>query len=424
MGKLLEFRTKNFRSIGDNQVLSLLPSTRHSEYPDNILADGKWPALGTIAIYGANSGGKSNLLQAIRLMKSIIAESAKLSSTDALPYEPFLLRDGYDKMDTEFELTFTEGENRYRYGFSFNSSAIHKEWLCRKAVGRETSLFEREGDTIETSNGFQGNGRLIDTAIEATKENSLFLSVCDMFNIESAKKVMDWLNNLIVIDAQHPEQFQQDTISMMKRPGYKEKLSGFLSSLDMNILDLSLTQVGGTEKVLARHVVYDENANPTEKTRQWLWDEHESTGSTKALLMSGPVLWVLATGGCLVADEIGASMHPIMTLKTVEAFLGKESNKNGAQLIFATHDTNLLTYAKLRRDQIYFVEKNDWESSELFSLSDFKYIGEKDGVAFSESERPDTDKEKRYIEGRYGAIPALGSFGDYMKRMVWQKEEK
>ena len=140
--------------------------------------------------------------------------------------------------------------------------------------------------------------------------------------------------------------------------------------------------------------------------------------------MSGPVLWVLATGGCLVADEIGASMHPIMTLKTVEAFLGKESNKNGAQLIFATHDTNLLTYAKLRRDQIYFVEKNDWESSELFSLSDFKYIGEKDGVAFSESERPDTDKEKRYIEGRYGAIPALGSFGDYMKRMVWQKEEK
>ena len=142
MGKLLEFRAKNFRSIGDNQVLSLLPSTRHSEYPDNILADGRWPALGTIAIYGANSGGKSNLLQAIRSMKSIIAESAKLSSTDALPYEPFLLREGYDKMDTEFELTFTEGGNRYRYGFSYNSSAIHKEWLCRKAVGRETSLFE------------------------------------------------------------------------------------------------------------------------------------------------------------------------------------------------------------------------------------------------------------------------------------------
>lgn len=424
MGKLLEFRAKNFRSIGDNQVLSLLPSTRHSEYPDNIYMDGKWSALGAIAIYGANSSGKSNLLQAIRFMKSIIADSAKLSSTDSLPYEPFLLREGYDKIDTEFELTFTDGENRYRYGFSYDHSSIHKEWLCRKAVGRETSLFEREGDTIETSNGFQGNGRLIDTAIEATKDNSLFLSVCDMFNIESAKKVIDWLNNLIVIDAQHPEQFQQDTVSMMKRPGYKEKISGFLSSLDMNIMDLSLTQVGGVDKVLARHVVYDEGANPSGRTIQWLWEGHESTGSTKALMMSGPVLWVLATGGCLVADEIGASMHPIMTLKTMETFLGKDSNKNGAQLIFATHDTNLLTYAKLRRDQIYFVEKNDWESSELFSLSDFKYIGEKDGVAFSESERPDTDKEKRYMEGRYGAIPALGSFGDYMKRMVWQKEEE
>ena len=424
MGKLLEFRARNFRSIGDNQVLSLVPSTRHSEHPENIYADGKWNALGTIAIYGANSGGKSNLLQAIRMMKRIISDSAKLSSTDTLPYDPFLLREGYDSQDTEFEITFTDNGNKYRYGFSYNRIAINKEWLCRKAAGRETSLFEREGQTIETGNGFKGNGRLVDTAIEATKDNSLFLSVCDMFNIESAKLVMDWMNNLIVIDAQHPEQFQQNTISLMKRPEFKDKISGFLASLDLDILDLAIRHDNGSDTVVAKHTVYDNQARPTKKIRQWLWDEHESSGSTKALMLSGPILWVLATGGCLVTDEIEASMHPIMTLKIIEIFQGKDSNQNRSQLIFATHDTNLLTYAKLRRDQIYFVEKNEWESSEVFSLSDFKYIGEKEGVPFTESERPDTDKEKRYIEGRYGAVPMLGSFKELMKNLLWQKEEK
>ena len=100
-------------------------------------------------------------------------------------------------------------------------------------------------------------------------------------------------------------------------------------------------------------------------------------------------------------------MHPLITLDTINLFLSKETNPNKAQLIFATHDTNLLSYSKLRRDQIYFTEKNTWESTELYSLSDFVYLpteGDK-----PEKERSDTDKEKRYIEGRYGAIPCLGN---------------
>jgi hypothetical protein len=117
-----------------------------------------------------------------------------------------------------------------------------------------------------------------------------------------------------------------------------------------------------------------------------------------------------ANGGILVIDEIEAAMHPIMTLNTIDLFLNQESNPNHAQLIFATHDTNLLSYSELRRDQICFVEKNRWESTELYSLSDFVYFGEKNGMFKSEKERPDTDKEKRYLEGRYGAIPVLGDF--------------
>jgi len=99
-------------------------------------------------------------------------------------------------------------------------------------------------------------------------------------------------------------------------------------------------------------------------------------------------------------------------------------NPNNAQLSFATHDTNLLSYLKLRRDQIYFAEKNEWESTELYSLSDFVYFGEKNGEFINEKERPDTDKEKRYIEGRYGAIPILGDFQNFIRNIAWEKEEK
>lgn len=130
-----------------------------------------------------------------------------------------------------------------------------------------------------------------------------------------------------------------------------------------------------------------------------------------------------ANGGILVIDEIEAAMHPIMTLNTIDLFLNQESNPNHAQLIFATHDTNLLSYSKLRRDQICFVEKNQWESTELYSLSDFVYFGEKNGMFKSEKERPDTDKEKRYLEGRYGAIPVLGDFQRFIRALQWQKEE-
>ena len=129
----------------------------------------------------------------------------------------------------------------------------------------------------------------------------------------------------------------------------------------------------------------------------------------------------LKTGGVLIIDEVEAFMHPIMTLTLIELFMNPESNPNRTQLIFSTHDTNLLNYLKLRRDQVYFMEKNKWESSELFSLSDFKH---RNAEGEELSERWDSDKEKRYIEGRYGAIPFLGGFKQFMREEIWREEGK
>ena len=187
---LLEFRVSNFRSVGTEQILSLIPTSNQKEYSDNILSNGKYTSLNGLVMYGANGSGKSNLIRAMSTMTEIIHMSARTSSTTKLPYDPFILKDGLSEEDTKFEMSFVINNTRYRYGFCYNVLSISKEWLFRKAIGRETKLFERQGEVIDVSSGFKGSQKLIDLAIEATRENTLFLSTCDMLNIEEAKIII------------------------------------------------------------------------------------------------------------------------------------------------------------------------------------------------------------------------------------------
>ena len=295
---------------------------------------------------------------------------------------------------------------------------------------------------------FRGTKKTIDAAVEATRDNALFLSTCDMLNIEEAKDIFSWFSRFSMIDGLNTDFEEIRTVELWGKEEFKEKIREYLKSLNLGITNVDITtkefeiselpddmpnnikeQLAKSLKgkhsytVFAEHNIYDLDQNPTNRTLSWKWEERESSGAKKAFQLSGPILWVLANGGVLIIDEIEAKLHPIMTLNTIDIFLNKNSNPNNAQLIFATHDTNLLTYSKLRRDQICFAEKNKWESTEIYSLSDFIYFGEKNGEFSSEKERPDTDKEKRYFEGRYGAIPALGSFQKFIRNTQWQKEE-
>jgi len=416
---LIEFSVSNYRSVGEKQTLSLIPAPKQKDHEQNIIQKNRYNALNAIAIYGANASGKSNMLKAMSLLDKIIHVSARISSTTKLPYDPFLLRDDWVSRPTTFEIMFVIDENRYRYGFAFNANEIQKEWLFRKVSGREVSLFEREGETIDVSSGYKGVNKLIDAAIEATRTNALFLSTCDILNIEEAKAIMQWFGNFNMIDGLNTDK-RFDTFELWDE--YGEKIKQYMSSLCLGVMDIDVEKKMEESnanvrkqsiKVSSIHRLYDSSANSTENKLSWNFHDKESAGTIQAFHLSGTVLWALANGGVLIIDEIEAKLHPIMTINTIELFLNRKSNPNNAQLIFATHDTNLLSYAKLRRDQIYFAEKNNWESTEVFSLSDFVYFGEKNGEFVSGKERPDTDKEKRYIEGRYGAIPVLGDFYSY-----------
>lgn len=440
---LLEFSVTNYRSIGDKQTLNLTPAPKQKEYPNNVIAEGPFMALNAVAIYGSNASGKSNLLRCISVMDEIVHISSRTSSTTKLPHDPFALKEGYIDKPTEFEIVFVTDGKRYRYGFSYTQTNIVREWLYRKYVGREVPLFLREGEVIDVRSGFQGSKKLIDTAVEATRDNALFLSQCDTLNVEEATAIMAWFDTLHVINGFYTEKHEISTVELWQQAFYREKINQYINSIAMDIQGINISikkldendippdmpapmreNLAGMSKynVQSFHHTYSKNNAPKKEFLSWDFDKHESEGSKKALQLSGPVLSALMNGEILVIDEMEAKLHPIITLNIIDMFLDPNCNPKHAQLIFATHDTNLLSYSKLRRDQIYFTEKNKWESTELFSLSDFVYFNEKNGEIIEEKERKDTDKERRYLEGRYGAIPFLGDFKNQISRLLWQSE--
>lgn len=428
---LIEFLVSNYRSIGDEQILSFIPSGQQ-EYLNNILEQGTYKALNALGIYGNNASGKSNVLNAIELLDKLLYLSAHSNSTTQLPYQPFLLREGYELKPTKLEMTFILEENRYRFGLEYNKTEIVREWLyCKKASLVEEMLFERKADIIDVSPEYKGSPELINAAIEATRDNALFISTCDMLNIAGAKLIFKWFNKLVYIDGIETERFDLTTLHLWENQEYRQKIKEYLKFLNLDIHDLDILtedidvsklqnllahfdkktrnkltkELQGTQgfEIMTIHQTYDEQGNLLPYQKRLDLDEHESEGTKKAFHLSGPIIRTLSKGGVLVIDEIEAKMHPMMTINSINLFLNKATNPYGAQIIFATHDTNLLTYCPLRRDQINFVEKNNWESTEIYALSDFSYFNET-------SKRSDINKEKSYFEGRYGAIPVLGSF--------------
>ena len=422
---LTSFKVSNYRSIGSAQTISLELAPKQNTGGGNILQKNGIQALNTIAFYGPNSSGKSNLLKAIAVFDRMIFMSRSTNSTSKLPYDPFLLREDFQAEPTSFEIVFVHHESRYRYGFTYNQTEIIEEWLYRKKLGREVQVFVREGDVIEVSSSLKASSKIVDVAIEATRNNALFLAMCDAFNIEEAKEIFEWFGLLNYADGLDTSIEQIATFSLLEEDLLANSIKSYLTGLKLGFEDVFIEEkefnanelpdgmpdsikqsiskdLSGKVKksAWAVHSIYDNEGNKTKSKISWMLEERESEGSKKAFHLSGPILFTLRTGGVLIIDEIEAKMHPLLTKRIISLFLDKKINTKGAQLIFATHDTNLLSNLGLRRDQIYFVEKNKWESTSIYALSDIRYKNKK-------SERHDTDKEKRYLEGRYGGIPEL-----------------
>lgn len=421
---LLSFTVGNFRSFKENKTFSLKAASIQ-EHKEFVRDDNNFKLLPSVAIYGANSSGKSNLISAIGMMKKVLLSSVKTNPTEELKTDPFKLDELYLQKPTFFEVVFTSDNNTYKYGFEYSPKKINGEWLYIIKNDHEKILFIRNNDGIGVTKDFpEGIGKE-----ESTADNRLFLSLVAQLNGKTSLSIMKWFEDLRVTSGVQDDAFKDFSIKYLFAANKgSEKAKNFIDGMDLGFFNIRKTETGikkyasnnisGLEALL--NIFPDELNNtfkfPTIKTGHIVRkkdgsaseaffsnDEMESEGTKKIINMSGPIIDTLERGGLIVVDEFDAKLHPLLTKKIIEIFNSPESNPNNAQLIFATHDTNLLSNKIFRRDQIWFAEKdrND-ESTDIYPLSD---IREQNGDKI----RNDRIYEKDYINGKYGAIPFLRS---------------
>jgi hypothetical protein len=402
---LLEFTVGNFLSFKDKKTFSLEAGSI-SELKENIVKEGKYKVLRSAVIYGANSSGKSNFIKALDFMVEAIKNSSKLNSTDKLNVKQFLLNTETEKEPSFFEVLFIDSGNRYRYGFELDNDKIHSEWLYLLADNskKEVPYFIRNYQGIGVTDIFE-DAKGLETK---TRDNGLFISLADQFNIEIAKKVMLFIDlNLKVISGiEH-----KGNISMTKSfyefdDNYKKKVEKFIKNLNLGFLNF-IVEINNEDalfenKIKTSHRKFDKFGN-LDSIVDFKLKDQESSGTNKLFDIVGYIVYSLEFGGVLVIDELDSKLHPILTQEIIKLFNNPETNPNNAQLIFTTHDTNLLGANLFRRDQIWFTEKDDFEATDMYSLLEFK---DADGNTI----RKDRSFEKDYIRGRYGAIPYISNF--------------
>ncbi|WP_026768848.1 ATP/GTP-binding protein [Asinibacterium sp. OR53] len=426
---LLEFTVGNFLSFKDKKTLSLA-ATAIKDYADtNVIQTERCDFLKGAVIYGANSSGKTNLIRAISTMHRLVVQSFEQSSAAELKTIPFLLNTETEDQPSFFEMIFLLDKVRYRYGFEVDNLSVKSEWLFFSKKQAEKPLFIRENDGIEVMRGF-AEGKDLE---EKTRNNALFLTVVDQFNGKTAKGIMNWFKNIVTISGLSHERYTGVTFSLLENDETNPSLQSFFNNADLGFdsvklykkeFDASRLPKDMPESVMQEfsrklqgktmvdamtlHKKYD-SKNKEVGAVEFSMDSQESAGTNKIFNMSGPVFDVLHDGGVLVVDELDASLHPLLTLAITRLFNSQEHNPKNAQLIFATHDTNLLSNGNYRRDQIYFVEKDEYGASDLYSLIEYKEEGADKAV------RKDRSFEKDYIQGRYGAIPFIGDLSNILK---------
>ena len=342
-----------------------------------------------MAIYGANAAGKSNVIHALLLMREMVCGSfAKPLKGDELPYEPFAFVDG-ETDPTAFEIIYYYDGIKYAYGFSFDNDRIINEYLYHWPNGREALVFSREKDQYEFRESIQEQL----TLAGRTSENRLYLTSSKEWNCAQTEKAYLWfqqkLRGLITTGVSN-----ETTIDAIRKGGEdKKNVVKEMMLADLGICNVVLSGTKEKPIVSTVHQLTDDNGNQKQYTLQL---GQESVGTQRFFSRIGLWMDAMNSGAVLVVDEIEASMHPLLTRHLIEMIQDQTINQNHAQLIFTTHDTGLLDLKLLRRDQIWFAEKDEKSmQTDIYALTEF-------------SPRKEENIAKGYLQGRYGAIPFIG----------------
>lgn len=430
---IIQFSVRNYKTFKDVATLSLVASNydKETRVEDNIFINEKYNLrlLKSAAIYGPNASGKTKLFDALSAFRTFVQRSYERSLKEMpIPVVPFKFNSESQNEPTEFEIIFLYENILYRYGFEATKNIIVTEWLYYKPQSKETELFYREGDHIEYNKTQFSKGELIKRE-NALRGNVLLLTVAASLNDKISNSIVEFFKTLNIISGLEEDGYQMFTMKQISDSIEKSNILNFMKSADLGISDISLknTQVEdlpknlpedlkkklvklieekGPESVISdivtSHKKYDDDQNYVGNELLSLEDE-ESSGTQKFFSLSGPILDCLKNGTTLIIDELDSKLHPNLVYEIVALFNSAEKNPKNAQLIVNTHNTNLLSRRLIRRDQVWFTEKNRYGETKLYSLADFK----------AESVRKDEAFEDNYVRGKYGAIPYLNVFGEW-----------
>lgn len=417
---LVNFKVENFKSFKDFTEFSMEATKLKNLKDSNTFDINNVSLLTSAVIYGANASGKSSFLDAMDTMKSIIRNSVNIEKMKKYLSEPFLLNTQTEKKETFFEIEFIIDKMIYRYGFEIAINAtILKEWLYRKKIqpkAQPTRLFEREKQTITLGTSFK-EGKLLN---DKTRDDALFLSVVAQFNGEISENILKWFNQFNILSNIKSDGFKHYSFDKLEDNNFKEKIVNLIKSADIGIYDISKKKISfdelkkenseleelpsfllkelkekGLSTIETQHIQYDKN-NVFDKFKSFDLD-FESDGTQKLLALSAPIIETLLNGEILIIDELDNSMHTELVNAIIKLFNSKETNSNNAQLIFTTHDTNLLNQELFRRDQIWFTQKDIYGASELYSLVEYGKGKVRDDLVL----------EKNYLDGKFGAVPHI-----------------
>lgn len=453
---LIEFSVSNYLSIKEAITFSMVASNavKELESPtegvNNIFWDknNKNKYLKSAVIYGANGSGKSNLLSAIGFYRRFILSSSNdRQADDEIRTIPFLLSTETENTPSSFEMVFVIDAIRFRYGFEATKKTVTSEWLFgfdTENSNKESSYFTRENQDIKVFNKNFKEGKGLENK---TRPNALFLSTVAQLNGEVSNKIQNWLKTNINVISGLEDATTGYTIGRFQdQKEFRKKIINFFKLINLGIEDIKIEETaldnlskispkkredekiaaliqelqkelkermkkGGDAKEItinAFHKKFDE-ANKLIDTIA-LDFELESKGTQKLFGLLGPWFDTLEKGKILIVDELDSRLHTKLTAELLKIFQSSINTKN-AQLIFASHDTNLLRNDMFRRDQIWFTEKDNTGSTDLYSLVEYK-------INQATSVRNDASFEKDYLIGKYGAIPYFGNIPKFLNDFV------
>lgn len=400
---LIQFNFKNFKSFKDDTSLDMT-AISITEHPYNLINSGNEKYIKVAAIYGANVSGKSSVLDAFSFMKKqVMLSFIQATENKNIPIKRFAFDKDSLQEPAEFEVFFKYKNNEYQYGFSLDNKKIFEEWFYLKKENSKDKyipLFERsEGEIDYNSKLLKG----AENFIPMVENRTLFLSIISNAKIPYAKDVFEWFIISLVMDYGniHGEILITETfLQRTDDKDYEKHLINFLNAIDINIDGIIIEKSENENdepKIYTKHLMKDK------QTYYKMPLSEESSGTQKMFNLFYYLRNTLNLGIAIFIDELDAKLHPLLLRYILTMFHDENINKNGAQLIYVTHDNYTLTKDIFRRDQIWFVEKDSDAVSHLYSLAEYKSEDDK-------KVRKDASYNKDYLLGKYGSVPILRGY--------------